>query len=82
MAFLQCSKTPAGFGEYVWNNPDDLVEVPDEHAVQILAIPDAGFSEVIDFAPAPTPEPEPADDDAEPETDVTEGDPEVQDASA
>jgi len=33
-------------GNLTWHQPGDVVEVPDDLALELLAIPDAGFSEV------------------------------------
>ncbi|MEU4296347.1 hypothetical protein [Kitasatospora aureofaciens] len=37
-------------GGLTWSTPDDVVEVPDELAVELLAIPDAGFEHVPHMA--------------------------------
>jgi hypothetical protein len=59
--WLRKSKVPGSApGGLVWESLEDVVEVPDEYGMELLAIRDAGFSE----APAPTrAEPGPADDD-------------------
>ncbi|MEV8324513.1 hypothetical protein [Kitasatospora sp. NPDC056731] len=44
---LRKAHTPgAAPGGLVWSTPDDVVEVPDELAVELLAIPGAGFEYV------------------------------------
>jgi len=48
MAWLRKSKgLPGGApGGFTWTTPQDAVEVPDELAGALLAIPDAGFETV------------------------------------
>ncbi|MEE6264876.1 hypothetical protein V2E29_04345 [Streptomyces diastatochromogenes] len=33
-------------GGYEWNSDQDVVEVPDDLGVELVAVPDAGFAEV------------------------------------
>ena len=85
MAKLKCSITPASYGELVWNTPDDVVEVPDADAAQILCIPHAGFSEVTTKPrgrKVEEAEPAPVDEVPAVTAEITEDDPEVEDASA
>ena len=66
--WLRKSRAPgAAPGGYSWTTAEDAVEVPDDLAVQLLEIRDAGFSEVAPPAvnPPPEPESEPVDDDAD-----------------
>lgn len=51
---------------HTWEKPGDVVEVDDELAYQLLAIPYGGFSEAEPPAPEPDPDPE---SDPEPEPD-------------
>lgn len=60
-------------GGYQWNTPDDVVDVPDAFALELMAIPDAGFAEVFDPAPQSEPDgPEQEVDDPEPDREVVE----------
>ncbi len=52
MPVLSASHAPGAFGEYVWATADDEVEVTPEEAQALLAIPDAGFTEVLPKATA------------------------------
>jgi|SRR6185437_12055201 len=45
---LKSRNTPCGApGDFHWNTPDDVVEVPAELAIELLRIGHAGFYEVI-----------------------------------
>ena len=86
MAKLRTDSVPRSFGEHVWNTVEDVVEVADADAHELLKIAEAKFHEVIDFTdPAPVPSAPAAEADVDTdanESEVTEGDPEVSDASA
>jgi hypothetical protein len=63
MAWLRkLHNTPGGAeGGLVWNTPDDVVEVEDDLATRLLAIPGAGFLSVPEPVAAPVPEKDPAE---------------------
>ncbi|MEZ0089932.1 hypothetical protein ABH925_001073 [Streptacidiphilus sp. EB129] len=61
--WLRKSRAPGSApGGYAWTTAEDAVEVPDDLAVELLGIRDAGFSEV---APPVVPEAQVPDADAE-----------------
>lgn len=69
--WLRKSRAPGSApGGYSWTTAEDAVDVPDDLAVQLLEIRDAGFSEVAPPVAAPTPVSEPADDDSGEESDT------------
>lgn len=45
---------------YEWTEDGQVIEVEDELAVQLLRIPDGGFSEALPTEPEAPPAPEPA----------------------
>jgi hypothetical protein len=57
---------------HTWENAGDVIEVDDELAWQLLAIPGGGFAEVPAPEPAPVVDEPPADEEPEPETDSDE----------
>jgi len=61
MAWLRkLQNTPGGAeGGLAWHTPDDVVEVEDDLATALLAIPGAGFLSVPAPTAAPVPEKEP-----------------------
>lgn len=62
--FLRKDQAGAAPG-HTWENPGDVVEVDDELAYQLLAIPCGGFSEAEPPAAAPEDDPEHKPDDEE-----------------
>lgn len=67
MAKLRTDRVPASFGEHVWNNVTDVVEVADDDAHALLGIVDAEFHEVIDAPAAPKAKVTEPDPDAKPD---------------
>lgn len=51
MAKLRATHAPAAFGNYIWNTPDDVVDVPAPDDAILLDIADAGFEGVPADAP-------------------------------
>lgn len=61
--WLRKSRAPGSApGGYSWTTAEDAVEVPDDLGLELLAIRDAGFSEVAPPIVAPDPEPSPEPD--------------------
>lgn len=54
MAFLRKAKPGSAPGGLSWSGPDDVVEVDDALAFELLRQPDGGFSEVLPQS-SPTP---------------------------
>lgn len=61
---LRTDRVPAFFGEHVWETVEDVVEVADHEALELLGIVDAEFHQVIDGKHVP-------------KTQVTEPDPDT-----
>ena len=48
MAYLASRNTPASApGGHTWDTPDDVVELPDDEANELLSIFAAGFYEIL-----------------------------------
>lgn len=59
MAWLKKTKLlPGAAGSHVWHTREDVVEVDDALAVELLEIPDAGFVSVAAPEPDATAEPD------------------------
>lgn len=54
MVKLRTDRVPAFFGEHVWNTVDDVVEVAEADAAELLKIVDGAFHEVVSKAKGST----------------------------
>lgn len=57
---------------YTWENDGDVLEVPDELGLDLVAIPDGGFSEAAPPDDVPDPAPSEEDEDAAVVTEISE----------
>lgn len=63
--WLTRSMSGSAQGGLVWDRPGAVVEVPDDLALELLAIPKGGFAEVAAPEPAQEPDEASAAEDAE-----------------